>query len=436
MTNKKLSVLLVTPSYYPFVGGAETYVQAMAERLAQNGHDVSVITTTATQVDCFWNPRSPQAQPGPDCYNGVAIHRCALGHLPLSPWSFYLMRRLSPMVSGLPWGALAALNQMSPWMPRVPHIEAAIQAFAPKPNIIHGVNIALEWPLIAAGRYARRLDIPFVTTPFVHIGAWEVQRNYTMRHQLDALSQSHAIVVQTALEREVLVGMGLQPNRIISVGMGVDPDKLQTGDAQRFCLQQNIQGPVITFMGALTFDKGVLHVCEAMRQLWQQGVSATLVLAGKPVLAGGFDSYYEALPQADRANIRLLGQVGGQLKQDMLAATTVFVMPSRIDSFGIVYLEAWACGKPVIGARAGGVPAVIDEGQTGLLVEFGNVKEIAAAIHRLLDNPSLAQAMGEQGRQRVHQHRTWDSVYRKTHAIYQIVTGQIEGPLEQVECIS
>ena len=212
--------------------------------------------------------------------------------------------------------------------------------------------------MIAAGRYARQQRIPLVSTPFVHIGKPVVQRNYTMRHQLAELSQSDAIIVQTDLERDVLARLGVPVERIVRVGMGIDLDDLKGGEADRFRSEQRIEGALVTYMGALTYDKGVIHLCEAMRRLWANGTNATLALAGKAVIPGRFTTYYETLSDTEKARIRLLGQVNGTAKQDLLAATDVFVMASRVDSFGIVYLEAWGHGKPVIGStrrwRAGG----------------------------------------------------------------------------------
>ena len=76
-------------------------------------------------------------------------------------------------------------------------------------------------------------------------------------------------------------------------------------------------------------------------------------------------------------------------------------MPSRTDSFGIVYLEAWLNGVPVIGARAGGVPEVITDGVDGYLVDFGDVAALANRIELLLRRPEAARAMGEAGRRKV-----------------------------------
>ena len=98
-------------------------------------------------------------------------------------------------------------------------------------------------------------------------------------------------------------------------------------------------------------------------------------------------------------------------------------MPSRTDSFGITYLEAWCYGLPVIGARAGGVPDVIDDGQDGVLVEFGDVAALADAISRLLHDRVEAQRLGATGRAKVLRELTWDRIYAQVRAVYEEVTG-------------
>jgi glycosyltransferase involved in cell wall biosynthesis len=131
-----------------------------------------------------------------------------------------------------------------------------------------------------------------------------------------------------------------------------------------------------------------------------------------------FDRVYGNLPDGDRARIHLLGPVSDDVKQDLLAATDLFAMPSRVDSFGIVYLEAWAYGVAVIGCRAGGVPDVISDGRDGLLVEFGDEASLAAAIESLLDDAELRQAMGQRGRAKVKARYTWDRIYEGLESVY------------------
>ena len=97
-------------------------------------------------------------------------------------------------------------------------------------------------------------------------------------------------------------------------------------------------------------------------------------------------------------------------------------MPSRVDSFGLVFLEAWAQGKPVIGARAGGIPAVVDHGENGLLIPFGDVDALAAAIERLLDSPEEAARLGQTGWRKLKEHYDWERVYPQLLALYQAAT--------------
>jgi phosphatidylinositol alpha-1,6-mannosyltransferase len=98
----------------------------------------------------------------------------------------------------------------------------------------------------------------------------------------------------------------------------------------------------------------------------------------------------------------------------------IFIMPSRtiektghVEGFGIVYLEANLCGKPVIGGRSGGVPDAIVDGVTGLLVDPLDSSEIAEAIIKLLSNPELARKMGQAGRIRAQTEFNWDKIVGK-----------------------
>ena len=172
-------------------------------------------------------------------------------------------------------------------------------------------------------------------------------------------------------------------------------------------------------MGALTDDKGIIHLLQAMRRLWHEGSTATLVIAGQPVAPSSFERAFDSLPDRHRQQVRRMGTVGGQLKQDLLAATDLFALPSRVDSFGIVYLEAWAYQVPVIGCLAGGVPDVIDDGQDGFLVPFGDPSALALALDKLLTDTDLRRSMGHTGRAKVEARYTWDCIYQGLWSVYE-----------------
>lgn len=428
-----MRILHTNAAYWPFVGGAETYLQAISERLVRDGHSVTVVASDASRVQCFWDPRQPRLVDRETTIHGVRVVRNRVGYLPLAPWSFYLLRRLATDLARLPVDTQWLLDRLAPYMPRVPALEATLESLHASFDLIHGVNISLEWPLIAGWRYARRQGLAFVATPFVHVGEWSVQRFYTMPHQLAALRDADRVIVQTDIEARALACLGVSRERIVRLGMGVDLDEARGGDGARFRAQLGIDGPVVTFMGAVTDDKGIVHLVRAMQRLWRAGSGATLVIAGQPVAPSSFERVYDELPDIDRQRIRRMGPVRGQSKQDMLAATDLFTMPSRVDSFGIVYLEAWAYGIPVIGCRAGGVPDVIDDGQDGVLVPFGDQTGLAFAIETLLADPDRRHAMGRQGRAKVAAHYTWEQIYQGLRTIYaELVTEPQPPPLPTV----
>lgn len=422
-----MNILHVNAGYWPWVGGAQTYAQAMAERFARDDDSSSVMTTTAKSIDTVWLPHVPQLAAGRETHNGVNITRLKMAHLPLAPFSFYALRRFAPMLAGLGGMGHAALEQLAPLMPRVPGMAAALAAHTPRPDVIHAMNISLEWPMVAAARFAKQHNIPFIVTPFVHVGDWHVQRNYLMPHQMAVLRQASRVIVQTSLEQEALVAHGVHLTKIEILGMGVDPAEHVGGSAQRFRAAYSIRPStkIVTFMGTLTFDKGAVHALEATRVLAERGEDVVLALAGEPVVPGGFEEAWRRLPEGVRGHVLRLGNVGAQAKNDLLEATDALVMPSRVDSFGIVYLEAWLHGKPVIGARAGGVPAVIREGEDGLLVDFGDVAGLADGISRLLSDPALSQRMGQAGRAKVLARFTWDEIYLRLRAITDSYTPSI-----------
>ena len=95
-------------------------------------------------------------------------------------------------------------------------------------------------------------------------------------------------------------------------------------------------------------------------------------------------------------------------KNDAIEGCEVFVMPSKSDSFGLVYVESWLYKKPVIAAYCRGVMEVIDEGINGFLVPFGDYEMIAGYILKLLHNKELAQNMGAQGYRKAQNNYLWD----------------------------
>jgi glycosyltransferase involved in cell wall biosynthesis len=416
-----MRILHIIQRYYPYVGGSELYFQELSERLARAGHRVEVWTTDAWDLDYFWTRRARRVQQVRDTHNGVAIRRFPVQHLPLPSIYYRAWRRGMAELSELPFDATSLLYRMARVTPWVPSLRRALQALPPDAfQLVHTTNIPFEAMIADAAGYAERAGIPQVITPFTHLGEpgdRSISRFYSMRHQLDLERRASRIIVQTRLERDFLAELGVPAQKMERVGVGVNPYEVVGGNAERFRRKYGIEGPIVYYIGAAAYDKGTAHTIEAMRKVWERGCDATFVMAGSTML-DKFRSYYEGLPVEVRERCRWLGFIPDEDKRDLNAAGRVFSMPSRTDSFGIVYLEAWLNGVPVIGARAGGVPEIIDDGVDGYLVEFGDVAALANRIQMLLERPEVAAEMGQAGRRKVLAEHTWDHKISRIAAIY------------------
>ena len=102
----------------------------------------------------------------------------------------------------------------------------------------------------------------------------------------------------------------------------------------------------------------------------------------------------------------------------LLTHATVFACPSVYEPLGIVNLEAMACGTAVVGSRTGGIPEVVAEGETGLLVPPGEPEALAVALNALLGDPDRAQAMGQAGRKRAVAEFGWPAIAAQTAELY------------------
>jgi phosphatidylinositol alpha-1,6-mannosyltransferase len=199
---------------------------------------------------------------------------------------------------------------------------------------------------------------------------------------------------------------------ICVVSNGVDPEQFQPRDARalRAELVGSNDGPVLLSVARLVTRKGIDTVLRALPAVLKEWPGATYVILGD-----GPD--YSRLAQLAgelglTKSVRFIARSIRPLA-DYYNACDLFVMPAReepgdIEGFGLVFLEAGACGKPVIGARAGGVTDAILDGVTGLLVPPDDSVALATAMGEVLRNPERAAAFGRAARARILRECTWD----------------------------
>lgn len=430
-------VLLVSPSYTPFVGGAQAFLRAMAERLAGDGYDVTVLTSNARYAQDLWlSPGKGDAPLSPrEVLRGVSVERLPLAYPWPSPHAFGLLRRAGHWLHGtrLPERfRRRLLTRLARWMPPLGGLEAALDRLVPQADLVHAEDASWEGPLLAAARQAQRHGRPFVAQPLMHLGDARVRAHFQMAHQVAAYRRADAVVALSQREGEAFEQLGVARSRIHVLPMGVDPEpaaSAQPSARAEFRRQQGLPGPVVAFLGANTYDKGAFTLAQAVARLNLGGLEISLICAGPQ--SEGLASFLRGQPPSERAalrgHVRLLGVVDEETKHRMLAACDLLALPSQVDAFGIVLLEAWLHGKPVIGADAGGIPELVRPGQTGLLVPFGDAEALASAIRQLTENPQLAARLGAAGRRLVLERYTWARTYRSLLDIYAIVLGGTHG---------
>ena len=417
-----MNLCLVNVGYPPFIGGSQNYAHTLAQAAKAAGEGASVVTTTAAVTDDLWSPSGRQLPEGTRDEDGISVPRCALRHLPLAPYSYYVLRRMAVELSRcrqVPSSLLWRLASFTPWVPKLGETLAALPQDV---SLVHAMSIPFESLMYTAWSFARRRGIPYVATPLVHLGETSndrVRRFYTMSHQLELLRRSHAVIALTPSEHDFLIGQGVSEQRLFTIPLGVAVEKITGGDAQRFRSKYGISSPFIFYLGTVAYEKGAVHLVEAMRLLWEKGIEAPLVLAGAPMLH--FQGYYRRLSSVVKARCRFLGTITEEDKKDLLAAGLVLALPSRTESFGLAYLEAWANGKPVIGACAGGTPDVIADGVDGFLVPFGDVGGLAQRLKQLLQDHGLAAELGAAGRVKVEREFTVSRMVSETRAVYERV---------------
>lgn len=410
-----MHIWFVTPAFPPFPGGGERYAHSLARHLLPLGCTITVVTSAARVEPDFWLGAVDSADTTPQ--PGLRVVRRPLRPLPGGRVGLLAWRKLMVLLAALPGDHSQRLARMARAVPPVDGLPATL-AQLPAPAVVHGFNTSWEYPLLAGAAWAQQHGVPFVATPYTHFGAHprdRVARNSLMDHQRRVLAEADAVLTLTDVEADGLAAWGVRPARVVTIGGGSEPVP-PVGDAAVLRARHGVpDGPFALFIGRNTFEKGAVHAAQAAVQ-----ARLPLVLAGSRTVE--FERFCGRLSAESRRLIYPLGLIDERDKHTLLAAAALLVLPSRTDSFGLVFLEAWGHGKPVIGARAGGIPGVVTDGADGLLVPFGDVAALADAMRRLVDDPALAQRLGAGGRARLATHFNWQTVAARVMAVYRSVT--------------
>jgi glycosyltransferase involved in cell wall biosynthesis len=370
--------------YPPALGGAEKYVGELTDFHRRHGDTVHVWTSTAIDLEAMRYPGREELPPG--TADGVTRFR---------PTQFRGRRYVYKALSQ--FGCPAWQCRWQPCGPTMPDMLRAADTFDGPLDAVHAFAFPHAFPAYAALRLARRRGVPLLLTPFLHLGDPDDPRDRTRRQYTSLplrwlLKQADRVFVQTPSELRACLGLGVPRDRLTLQGLGIDVADcagVKPEFARRTLSGVGTDDIVVGHLANLSREKGTLDLLAA-----SEGLPSRVVLAG-PVTTG----FLALCPKPP--TFKYLGQVNQAQKRRFFAGIDLFVLPSRTDSFGLVLLEAWANGKPVIAYRAGGPADLVRDGVDGLLVKCGDVGALRAAIMRLAGDAELRQRLGEEGRARI-----------------------------------
>ena len=314
--------------------------------------------------------------------------------------------------------------------------DAVLRVFSEDLSMVNAVGDAAvvhshTWYANLAGHLASlRYGIPHVAT--VHslepLRPWKAEQlggGYALSSWAERVSLGSAaavVAVSDGMRGDVLAAYPEIPaDRVRVIRNGIDTVEYAADPRQSVLAEHGIDPsrPYVIFVGRITRQKGVPVLLRAAASL---DPSAQLVLcagaADTPALAEEVSSLVAGL-QATRSGVIWIPEMLPKPSViQLLTHALVFVCPSVYEPLGIVNLEAMACSTAVVASRVGGIPEVVEDGVTGLLVPPDDPDSLAEAMNALLRAAGRAEAMGRAGRQRAVAEFSWDAVAAQTAALY------------------
>lgn len=376
-----MKILLVTEQFPPLIGGAAVYFYNIFKRFSSD--EVIVYTTKRNEAAGF------------DRKQNLRIIR---GWIWSKPFSLF---RISSLIGPIYLG-IALFRCI----------------LKEKIEIIHcgGVH-----PFGAYGLFFKRFfGIPYI----VHTFGEEIMIFKKNRFKKKVIScflhNANKVTVFSEFMKRELIKLGLKEEDIVIISICVDSTIFMPRDCEDFKRELNLcDKRIILTVARLVERKGHDVVIKSLPKVLEKVPNAVYIIVGSGPMEDELKTLTKNLG-LDR-HVIFVGASSHDSIMDYYNSCDLFVMPNReiedtgeIEGFGVVFLEANACGKPVIGGRSGGAEDAIIDGSTGILVDkVTDPDEVSKAILRLLLDEELSRRMGEVGKKRAQEFLNWDVMTKK-----------------------
>lgn len=408
-----MKIIHVCPLFYPSIGGNQIHVQQLSEKLSTLGDKVHVMTARVSDRPYFMT-RDPmlEAIPLQEDINGVSVHRFNINYL----LSSTIFRNLLKIRGGTRLIKLFLKDTTGYWL-NGPSVRGLVESIGKlKPDILLGV-MDNSFTTYLCYKAKLKYGTPFVFMPITHV----VERgpHHIFMHKI--YDAADIIIACTDFEKNELIRRNVDAEKIKVLPIGIKTREFNGYDAKRAREKYRLKDvPTVAYIGRMTYRKGIESLIEAMRIIWRQQPETQLLLAGKvnELYAKAFNKLLGRLNEDERSKTVHVPSFSDDEKKDLFAAADIFVMASSMDCFGLVYLEAWLCGTPVIACKDSPQESIIDEGENGLLVNYDDAQDNARAILHMLKNPVLRKEFAESGKTKVEEIYNLDKYANDVREIY------------------
>jgi len=293
-------------------------------------------------------------------------------------------------------------------------------------EIVHA-HSPIPYSDLPALLYAKRKKVPFVLTyqydgqetvgSFIRNAGVSVYNKYLLNKVLD---YANVIIATTKSYADESKFLRPYKDKITLIPNGINIKDFQISYSKEKCrskLGLSADKNVILFLGSLVPYKGPDILLNAFSRVNKEIPNAELVFAGRGEMQVELEKLSKRLNI--EKNVKFAGFIEEDLKPFYYKAADIFCLPSTNmgESFGIVNLEAMACGIPIISSKLGGIPDVVNDMENGILVKPGDPESLADALIFLLENKDIRKKMGTDGRKKVEEY-SWEKIAEKTENIY------------------
>lgn len=397
------------------VGGGEVHAHHIARQLARLGEDITFVATPCPHptTQHAWCPE-PQEMEQFEATCGYPIERVHGKSLGSGQWN-------SPSL------ALGRLRFVWDLYRAVRRRRAEYIVANQSPSMVAACCLV-----------AKAARIPVVQTihhmaPHTGPGLAGRRRKWLLHFNLRAANVNVCVSSATAADVTNFARSKRVRTTVIPNGVDVDAvdawreDAALAGEAMGLLKERGYpggHGPVILTVARLIEYKGIQWVIGAMPRILAEYAEARYVVAGDGPYRAELERTVKAvLPPPLRGAVTFLGQVSDSEKFALYDACDVFAMPSAVEGFGLVFAEAGAFGKPVVGCDVMGVPEAVSQGETGLLAPPADAGAVGGAILRLLRDENERTQMGAKGRRRVEAMSSWSESARQYLQLIRELTG-------------